>query len=177
MKKRYAKSRHGFTLIEVLIALVGVVSLAMAGTSFLFSILSQRDQAVAESLAAEQSEAVFALIGSAVKSAQGISITNGGKSLELVGQSECWLFSWDDGPEQIEFGRSIGTECSPPVDADGALTVEKAKIERVVFSLVTPDDSSRTVKLEMDVKVYRPLWNSSVSFDRLFVNLVDEGGI
>lgn len=168
--------RKGFSLIEVLVALGGVAVLAIAATSFLFSILSQRDQAVAESLAAEQVEAVAAVVGSAVRSARGIEVEDGGKSLELTSASECWLFTWDEVLKQVKFGRSEGTECSPPLTAGEALTAEKAVIERVNFSMLAPDDSSRTVRMEMDVRIYRPLWSTTQEFDQLFVNLVDEGG-
>jgi len=168
--------KKGFSLIEMLIALGGVVVLAIAATSFLFSILGQRDQAVAESLAAEQAEAVFSLVGTAVRSAEGIEVVDGGKSLELTSAGECWRFSWDEFLEQVKFGRSEGVECVAPGSAGEFLTTEKAGIERVNFSLVAVDDSSRTIRMEMRVVVYRPLWNTTQEFDQLFVNLVDEGG-
>lgn len=168
--------KKGFSLIEMLIALGGVVVLAIAATSFLFSILGQRDQAVAESLAAEQAEAVFSLVGTAVRSAEGIEVVDGGKSLELTSSGECWRFSWDEILEQVKFGRSEGVECVAPGNASEFLTTEKVGIERVNFSLLAVGDSSRTIRMEMRVVVYRPLWNTTQEFDQLFVNLVDEGG-
>jgi len=166
--------KKGFTLIEVLVALSGVVVLAIGSTSFLFSILGQRDQAVAESLASEQAESVFLLVGTAVRSAKEIVVTDGGKTLELIGADECFKFSWDDVEKRLMFGRVEGIDCEAPENADKQLTSDKTVIERVNFSLLDPDDSSRAVNMEMDVTVFRPLWNTAQAFDQLFVNLVDK---
>jgi len=166
--------KKGFTLVEVLLALSGVAVLAIGSTSFLFSILGQRDQAVAESLASEQAEAVFSLVGTAVRSAQGIQVTNEGRTLELTGESECFKFSWDNVEERLMFGRVEGVDCEVPLSAGEQLTSEKTAIKGLNFSLLDLDDSSRTVGMEMEVVVFRPLWNTSQTFDQLFVNLVDE---
>ncbi len=165
--------RKGFTLIEVLVGLGGVVVLAVAATAFLFSILGQRDQAIAESLAAEQAESIMAVVGTVVRAAELIEVSDGGKRLETSREDECWTFLWDEIAEEIRFGRSEGIGCSPPAGASQRLTAEKVSVERVNFSLVAPDDTSRTLRLEMDVEVSRPLWQTSQSFDQMFVNVVD----
>jgi len=165
--------RKGFTLIEVLIGLGGVVVLAVAATAFLFSILGQRDQAIAESLAAEQVESVMAMVGTVTRAAESIEVLDGGKRLETSREDECFTFLWDEIAEEIRFDRSEEIDCSPPVGASHRLTAEKISVERVNFSLVAPDDTSRTLRLEMDVEVSRPLWQTNQSFDQIFVNVVD----
>ena len=173
MRRVMPIDRQGFTLIEVLIGLVGVVVLAVAATAFLFSTLGQRDQAIGESLAAEQAESVMAVVGTVVRAAGSIEVLDGGKRLETSREDECWTFLWDEVEEKIGFGRSEGIDCSPPAEASRRLTAEKVAVERVNFSLVAPDDTSRTLRLEMDIEVSRPLWQTSQSFDQMFVNVVD----
>ena len=166
----------GFTLIEVLVALVGVVVLAVAATSFLFSILSQRDQAVVEALVAEQMEVVMAVVGGAVRSAKEIVIEDGGKSLELKSKSECFRFSWDEGLNRLTSNYSAGESCLPGSGSTELLTAQAATIENVNFSLLEPDDSSRAVMMDMTVSAYQPLANSSQINSLVLVNLVDEEG-
>ena len=143
---------------------------------FLFSILGQKDQAMAESIAIEQAEVAFSLIGTVVRSAETIEIVSEGKDLRIVGRDECWLFSFDEVFQELRWGKSEGTECVTPSSAEELLSSKKANIERVNFSLLAPDDSSRTVKMEMDILVVRPLWSANQSFSRLFVNLIDDLG-
>ncbi len=176
MKKIKVISRQGFTLIEILVALVGVVTLAIAATSFLFSILTQRDQAVVETLAVEQIEVVAAVVGSAVRSARTISVENGGKQLDLTTESECWRFWWDESNEELKLNYSSGESCYLGSGSDERLMADQAEVTAVAFSLIDSDDSSRTVGLTMALSVYRPLASTTQTTTQVFVNLVDEAG-
>ena len=171
--KRY---NNGFTLIELVIALGGVGALAIGVTSFLFSLLTQKDQAVGESLVVEQVEGVGALVGSAVRSARDIHIENGGRRLEIEGVDECIVFEWDESNEKVKYGRETGIDCNVPDEADQAMTNQKSRVENLRFSLMSEDDSSRSVMMEITVAAYRPMWESSSTFKQVFVNVVDEEG-
>jgi len=166
----------GFTLIELVIALGGVGALAIGVTSFLFSLLSQKDQAVSESLVAEQVEGVGAMVGSAVRSARSIEVKDGGKILEIEGEEECVIFEWDEEEEVIKYGRETGEDCDSPDDANERITNQKSRVENLNFSLMSEDSSSRSVMMEITVGAYRPMWGNSRAFKQVFVNVVDEEG-
>ena len=168
------RRREGFTLIEIIVALGGMAVLVIAATSFLFAIFSQRDQALTESIVAEQSETIFTTLASAIRSAVSIQVLDAGKRLELTGGQECFTFVWDDFDQEINFGRTTGSSCTPPASAGNRLSSQLSQIESANFTLLDPDDSSRTVGLDITIGAYRPLWNVSKQFNRAFVNLIDE---
>ena len=170
--------KKGFTLIEILMALGGVGVLVVGATSFLFSILGSKDQAVAESSVVEQVEVVEGLIGKTVRSARSLSVSDGGKRLATTGKNECMMFRWDEAEKVIKYGRTSGSGCAAPSVADQDLTSQKVVVESFSFEIVNPDESSRTVVVEMTVVGFRPLWSSRQDFKLSFVNLVDvmEGG-
>jgi len=169
-------SKAAFSLIEILVALGGLVVLSVLAISFFFLTLTQRDEAVAESSAVEQTEAAFALVGRAVRAAQTITVSEAGTRLELTGASECWLFDWDEINGELKYGRTQGSSCSLPAGADERVTSQTAEIENVSFSLLAPDDSSRSIEMTLGVAVFRPLASSQQTFSQVFVNVVDERG-
>ena len=176
MKTSLPRERGGFTLIEILIALSGLVVLALAATNYLFSILSQRDQAIAEAMALDQIETVAAVLADRIRSASTIRGDQGGKRLALIGPGECWLLQIDEANQSLNYGLTRGAGCQPPETADEALTSQKAQIQAASFSLLTSDGSRRSVSFDWTVVVTRPLWQASQHQSNLFVNVVDEGG-
>ena len=168
--------KKGFTLVEVLMALTGVVVLTVIATNFLFSILGQKDQAVADSLLTEQIEATATLIATAVRSAETISVADAGRELKLERRGECWLFRWEETEKTLKFGRTVGDDCTAPTAVEGRVTGQKAMVSNGRFELTSVADSSRIVTLMMDVEVYRPLWKSQRHYEQMFVNLVDADG-
>lgn len=164
---------NGFTLIEVLVALAGVSVLAVISMAFLFSILSQRDQAVAEAIVTEQPEVVFPILGKAIRSAQEITVEDNGRRLKTSRQGECFTFVWDQTQQVILFSRQSGSDCVPPEQATNRLTPNTAKVTGLHFSLLEPSDAGRSVQLEMDITAYRPFWQTNKHFSQVFVNIVD----
>lgn len=167
------KFQRGFTMVEVVVAIGGMAVLATLAVSFLFSVFTQRDQAIAEIEAIEQSQVVFPMVGTAVRKAENISIANGGKRLEVERSGECFTFEWDEVSEEMKYGRSEAVDCVAPITTDQNLTSAGVNIERVKFSMIEATDSARTVMMEMDVGVYRPLWSGVQNYSQVFVNVMD----
>ncbi len=170
------KFNTGFTLIEIIVSFAAIIVLAVAATNFLFSTLTQRDQALAESMLSEQAETAFSIIGNAVRSAQQINIIDEGQGLQITGLEECWLFKWDNSSQQLKFNQITGETCSPPSESSQLLTSQLVKVTQVDFDLLAIDDSSRTVFMTLDLQAYRPLWNTTQQFSQVFVNLIDMPG-
>jgi len=170
------KSKTGFTLIEIVVSFAAIIVLAIAATNFLFSTLTQRDQALAESMLSEQAETAFSIIANTIRSAQQINIIDGGQGLETTNPEECWLFKWDNSSQQLKFNQITSSSCSPPSEANQLLTSQLVNITQVDFDLLAVDDSSRTVSMTLDLQVYRPLWNTTQQFSQVFVNLIDVSG-
>lgn len=168
--------QSGFTLIEILIALGGMVILALAATNFLFSILSQRDQAVAEAMAVDQAESINVFVGGLVRSAQTIVVGADGKSLGLKGENDCWLVQINDSEQSLNTGVSQGTDCQIPGAATQRLSSQRVQVTNAVFVLSSSDSSSRSVSFNWTVAVARPFWQLSQDHSQVFVNLVDSGG-
>lgn len=175
MKKVYLR-KQGFTLVEVLMVLGGVGVLVIGAMSFLFTILSNKDQAVVESRVVEQVEMMEGLMGKAVRSARGLAVSDGGRRLETEGKDECLVFRWDEAEKIVKYGRTIGSGCTVASEANLDLTSRTATIENLNFEIVNADDSSRTVVVEMTVAGYRPLWSHRQDFKLTWLNVVDEGG-
>jgi len=170
------KLNTGFTLIEIVISFAAIIVLAVAATNFLFSTLTQRDQALSEAMLSEQAETAFSIIGSAVRSAQQINIIDEGQSLQITSLEECWLFKWDNSSQQLKFNQITGSSCSPPSEANQLLTSQLVEVTQVDFDLLAIDDSSRTVSMILNLQAYRPLWNTTQQFSQVFVNLIDIPG-
>lgn len=166
----------GFTLIEIVIAVSGLIVLSIASTNFLFSILSQRDQAIAEEMAVDQAEIIYALLADKVRSAKIITVSPDKKSLGLKTADQCWLVVVDPDSQGLYFNLSAGSGCVIPGTADKRLTSQRAAITDADFSLDTSDDSSRTIRFNWTVMVARPLWQTTQTYQQLFVNVVDQGG-
>ena len=165
--------RHGFSLVELLMAVAAMAVLAVIATGFLFSMLTQRDQAVAEAMLTEQPEVVFAMVAKAVRSAETISVKDSGRRLETSRKGECFSFDWDEGEKVIWFGREAGPGCVPPSETTSQLTPKTVRVERVEFKLTEPNESGRNVEMEMDVLVSRPFWQTDEQWSQIFVNVVD----
>lgn len=163
----------GFTLIEIIVALTVTVVLSLASANFLFSIISQRDQALAEAILLDQIEAVHSLVAGQVRSARTIEVAADGYSLELAGNGGCWLFAYNAGSQRFDYGFSAGSDCQAPPPADQPLTSQKARVTTAEFRLVSGDSSSRAVGLNWTAAVARPFWQTSQELNRLFVNITD----
>ena len=168
--------KKGFTLIEILVALGGTVVLALAAAQFLVSILSQRDQALAEAMAVDQAQAVKVLVGNLVRSAEVILIGADGKSLGLQGQNECWLLLINEFEQSLEAGVNQGKNCQIPETVNQRLTSQKVKVTEAGFTLASSDSSSRSVDFAWTIEVARPFWQLTQTHRQVFVNLVDFGG-
>jgi len=166
--------RNGFTLVEILVAIIGVSVLILAATGYMFSILVQRDQALSATIVSEQAETIFSVVGDAVRSAQSVAVLNGGSRLELTGHSECWTFEYDGGSARLVFDHVESDTCSPPTSATNNLNSSQASLDSATFSLLSPDDSSRSLELVITVTATRPLFTTTKNFDRVFVNVIDE---
>lgn len=167
------KTKDGFTIIESVVALAGMAVLAVTSMAFLFSILSQRDQAVAESIVTEQPEIVFPVLGKTIKSAQEISVEDDGRRLKTTREGECFTFAWDQEQQVILFGRQGGSTCVPPEEVTARLTPNTVKVTSLQFELLEPSESARSVQLNMDVAAYRPLWQTNQHFSQVFINVTD----
>lgn len=167
------KTRKGFTIIESVVALAGVAVLALISMAFLFSILSQRDQAVAEAIVTEQPEIVFPILGRVIKAAKEIAVEDDGRRLKTTQEEECFTFVWDQAQQIIFFGRQGGPTCVPPEQATVRLTPNTAKVTSLQFQLLEPGESGKSVRLDMDVAVYRPFWQTNQHFSQVFVNVTD----
>lgn len=168
-----AKTRKGFTIIESVVALAAVAVLALTSMAFLFSILSQRDQAVAEAIVTEQPEIVFPILGRVIKAAKEIAVEDDGRRLETTREGECFTFVWDQAQEVIFFGRQGGSTCAPPEQATARLTPNTVKVTSLQFQLLEPGESGKSVRLDMDVAAYRPLWQTSQHFSQAFINVMN----
>lgn len=165
--------RVGFTVIELVVALAGVAVVVVAAVGYLMVVLTQRDQAVAEAMLNQQPGVVFATLGKVMRSAQQVTISNGSRRLEAVSPDECWGFEWDEEVETIVYGVDKSVGCSVP-ELMLKLTASTVKVTAASFEIITQSDSDRSIKVNMDVRVNRPFWQTEQHFEQVFVNVVDE---
>jgi hypothetical protein len=94
--------------------------------------------------------------------------------MELTSIGECFTFEHNPTSEEVLFARSEGDSCVPPAIPTNRLSSQQSQVEDLTLTLVDPDESSRTVSIDLTVGVYRPLWSTNKSFNQAFVNVVDE---